>query len=227
MNRESVLIFTTAIVLSAGIVGGLYYLSLKELRRPSGIDTVQPESQDAAKQVRQKKSSSNGRTAAIKKCTKPDGSEFWTNAVNCDGADLNNRISRADPMKSITGQKYSSATRDSRNSGKSGKAGKPGEAGKPRKSGNSYSSASQKSPLKPIPQTMPVSCKFPIGMARKIERKSLSLKSDPADSIWKKPYCRWVCDARTEGCEYLDDYLEYIELCPPRWRVDQRSCGAT
>jgi len=54
-------------------------------------------------------------------------------------------------------------------------------------------SATRNSNLKSIPQEMTVACSFPIGMARKIETRSLSLKSDPEERIWKGSYCRWVC----------------------------------
>lgn len=227
MNRESLFIFMTAIALSAGIVGGLYYMAVIKPEYSSRVETRQSEPQSGSantKRGNRTKVPASGRTNVVKKCTQADGSVFWTNAVSCDAADLNNRISRADPVQPFTGNTHLAKTSSSRSSARSGKAGKPGAAGK---SGNSYSSRSQDSVVKPIPQTMPVSCKFPIGMARKIERKSLSLKSDPADSIWKKSYCRWVCDARTEGCEDIGDYLEKVNICPSHWGMDQRNCGAS
>lgn len=41
---------------------------------------------------------STNRTIAPIKCIDPEIGEFWTNAATCEGADLYNRISIADPL---------------------------------------------------------------------------------------------------------------------------------
>ena len=181
-------------------VGGAHYLYLQDLKKvpdevtvkpPSDIATGKPYVPPTQPVVR--------RTATPIKCVKSNGTVFYTNASRCEDADLNNRISIADPVKRIpsSGKQKSS----SRKSGSSGQS------------------------LKPIPRSMTNACSFPIGMARRIEKKSLRLKDPPEESLWKGSYCRWVCEARVENCGNLGEYLKHPSICPRKWRPSKRSCG--
>ena len=205
MRKESLIIFVTAIVLTLGIVGGLHYLYLQDQKmipeqpavksKPRGVvNGPQPRSQ-TSKPTR-------GRTEKIIKCAQADGTVFWTNASRCEDADLNNTLSIYDHAKIAS----------------------PAKSGKNATPSSKQTSRQTKNSLKPIPRSMTNACSFPIGMARRIERKSLSLKQDPSDSVWRDSYCRWVCEARTEGCEDVDSYLDLGELCPERAFVNNVLC---
>jgi len=142
------------------------------------------------------------RTTKIIQCIQLDGSVFWTNASRCEDADLNNSLSY---YEHVTPAPQAKADNN-------------------RKTSSKQTSQQAKNSLKPIPRNMPVSCSFPIGMARRIEKKSLSLKPDPTESAWRDSYCRWVCEARSEGCESVDSYLDLAQLCPERDFVNNVLC---
>ena len=209
MKRESQVIFAISIVLTLGIVGGAHYLYLQGQKRISNLDAAQPEIVIGTEQAKRATTQpatrrTTGRTSTPIKCIKSDGTVFWTNAVRCEDADLNNKLSYADPVKPVPRVKRIN-----------------GEKNSP-----SRASRSSKKTLKSIPAEMTVACSFPIGMARKIETRSLSLKRDPAESIWKDSYCRWVCEARVENCEELGNYLNFVRICPWRPYLSKRACGA-
>lgn len=200
MRKDSLVIFVTSIVLTLGIVGGAHYLYLQNLEKvpfeaevkpPSDIATGKPYVPPVRPAVR--------RTATVIECTTPNGAIFYTNASRCEDADLNNRISIADPVKRIPST--SKQTSSSRKSG------------------------SNRQSLKSIPRSMTNACSFPIGKARRIEKKSLRLKDPPEESLWKDSYCRWVCEARVENCGDLREYLKYSSICPKQWHASKRSCG--
>jgi hypothetical protein len=208
MRKDSLIIFSVSIVLTLGIVGGLHYLYLQNQKRTPNPVSIQPSPAVGATQPKRSiVPPANRRTSTPIKCTKSDGSVFWTNAARCEGADLNNRLSFADPVKPVPRVRI----KNKHNNAK--------------KNGSAAASGSRKNSVKPIPQGMPVACTFPIGMARKIETRSLSLKADPAESIWKDSYCNWVCEARVENCGDLNDYLKLVSLCPRRSHMSKRSCG--
>lgn len=209
MRKDSLIIFTVSILLTLGIVGGLHYLYLQNQKgipnpniskTPPRANTDQPNGKVGPP--------ASLRTATPIKCTKPDGSVFWTNAARCEGADLNNRLSYADPVKPVP------RVKTDKNSGNSNDR------------SSSRKSESRDKSVKSIPQKIPIACKFPIGMAQKIETKSLSLKADPAESIWKDSYCKWVCEARVENCGDLNDYLKLVRLCPWKPNMSKRACGS-
>lgn len=206
MRKESLVIFVISIVLTLGIVSGLHYFYLQNQKVIPEQSLFEPKPREVVNtplQPRLQKSKSiRGQTAKIIKCTKANGTVFWTNASRCENADLDNTLSIYDhaeiapPVKSDNNARSSSkqTSRQTRNS------------------------------LKPIPRSMTNACSFPIGKARKIERRSLSLKLDPSDSVWKDSYCRWVCDARSEGCEDVDSYLDLGHLCPEQAFVNNVLC---
>ena len=142
------------------------------------------------------------RTNKILQCTQPNGSVFWTNASSCANANLNNTLSYYDHVPPTPRVKKDNE----------------------RKTSSKQTSRQAKNSIKSIPRDMPFSCSFPIGMARRIEKKSLSLKPDPSDSVWRNSYCRWVCEARSEGCESVDSYLDLGHLCPERAFVNNVLC---
>ena len=208
MRKDSLIIFTTSIVLTLGIVGGAHYLYLqgqkatpdKEVGEPRpGIGNAQAVNRAVKPAVR--------RTATPIKCTQADGSVFWTNASRCEDADLNNRLSFAEPVKPAPRVKSKSSTFDLT------------------QKAWTHTSQANSRVLKSIPRSMTNACSFPIGMAQRIETRSLSLKDPPKESLWKDSYCRWVCEARVENCGNLEDYLRYPDMCPRKWRSSKRACG--
>lgn len=211
MRKDSLIIFTVSIVLTLGIVGGAHFLYLQKQKGVSNPASNTSHQSPSTVQPTQARSSdippANHRTATPIKCTKSDGTVFWTNAARCEGADLGNRLSYADPVKPIprvkSNKKYNNTKKES----------------------TSQASGTRNNTLKPIPQEMTFACSFPIGMAQKIETRSLSLKADPEESIWKDSYCRWVCEARVENCGNLNEYLNLVRLCPRRPNMSKRTCG--
>ena len=200
MRKDSLIVFATSIVLTLGIVGGAHYLYLQDQKPIPGEPAVKPQTATGALQTKpQMNQPAKRRTAKIIQCTQPDGSEFWTNASRCEDADLNNTLSYYDhaPQAKV----------DNR-----------------RKPNSKQASRQAKNSLQPISRSMTNACSFPIGMARRIEKKSLSLKQDPSDSVWRNSYCRWVCEARREGCESVDSYLDLGHLCPERAFVNNVLC---
>jgi len=195
-------------VLTLGIVAGTHYLYLqKQQLLPNPVATEPPPRIDAGQVTGQTGVPANRRTATPIKCTKPDGSVFWTNAARCEGADLDNRLSYADPVKPVPRVRVNDSQSNKLNPGSS-----------------PTSSSARKKP-NPIPQDMTIECSFPIGMAQKIETRSLNLKSDPSESTWRDSYCRWICEARVENCGNLDEYLNLVSLCPWRPKMSKRACS--
>lgn len=140
---------------------------------------------------------SAGSALEILRCEGPDGVPIYTNATTCAAVDANQRISiipAAPPGREAAGtQRTRSAS------------GAPA-----RRSGR----PATRSP----PRSVSVGCRFAIGRAREIER-SLRLADTPGESRWMENYCRWVCEARLDGCGDLAGYLRWSGQCPRR-----RSC---
>ena len=203
MRKESLVIFTISIVLTIGIVGGAHYLYLQQQNKSVGTATYrQPTPIAQSKTTSRNTQPIKGRTAVPIKCKKPDGSVFWTNALRCADADLDNRLSFADPVKRVPRVKVNDSI-----------------------SKKPQSSSAKNNNQKSFPQDMRFQCKYPIGMARKIEIKSLSLKDEPNESVWKDSYCRWVCEARAENCGGLEGYLNLVSICPSHYGLSKRACG--
>ena len=208
MRKDSQVIFAVSIALTLAIVGGVHYLYLQDQKKMAGTNpaTHQPVGNFARTSNGQPKSvthrSSTRRTATPIECKQADGTVFWTNASRCKDADLENRLSFAQAVKDVPRVRVSY--------GGSG--------------GSSRAKPTQGKPVKSIPREMSFACSFPIGKARKIETKSLKLKLDPSDSVWKRSYCRWICEARKDGCTDIEDYLELSHLCPRSQRVYNYSC---
>ena len=208
MRQNSLIIFTTFVVLTLCIVGGTHYLYLqgqkatpdKELLETQpGIGNAQAVNRAVKPAVR--------RTATPIKCTQADGSVFWTNASRCEDADLNNRLSFAEPVKPAPREKTKNSTFDIT------------------QKAWTHTSQANSRVLKSIPWKMNNACSFAIGKAQEIEKKSLQLKDDPAESLWKESYCRWVCEARAEKCEDIENYLRMTQLCPNRYHPDKSYCN--
>ena len=208
MRKDSLIIFTTSIVLTLGIVGGAYYLYLQGQKATPDKEVGEPQPNIGnAQAVNHAVKPAVRRTATPIKCTQADGSVFWTNASRCEDADLNNRLSFAEPVKPIPRVKTKSSTFDIT-----------------QKAWTHTSQANSKV-LKSIPGKMNNACSFAIGKAQEIEKKSLRLKDDPAESLWKEYYCRWVCEARAEKCEDIEDYLGMTRLCPNKHYPDKSYCN--
>lgn len=204
MRKDSLIIFSISIVLTLGIVGGLHYLYLQNQKRtPDPVSIQPPLTVGATQPKRSTVPPANRRTSTIIECTKPDGSVFYTNARRCEDADLNNTLSYYESVKPAP-RVTKRITSNSR---------------------SSHASGQDKKTLKSIPREMTFACSFPIGMAQRIETRSLNLKDDPAESVWKDSYCKWICEARVENCGNLNDYLKLVSLCPRRPNMSKRSCG--
>jgi len=214
MRKESLIYTAISIVLMLAIVAGVHYLDQQEQEattdratgesRPgvSNAQSANPVSQPAVR-----------RTATPIKCTLPDGSVFYTNASRCENADLDNRLSIAEPMNPTRKDK---AREDEDSESQS-------TFDLTQKAWEQTSHANGKA-LKQIPWKMKNECSFPIGKAQEIEQNSLRLKDDPAESVWRDSYCRWVCEARVAGCEDIEDYLGMTGLCPDGIPRGKKGC---
>lgn len=201
MRKDSLIVFATSIVLTLGIVGGAHYLYLQDQKMIPDVPVAKPNSTTGAARSKPiTNQPARGRTAKIIKCTQPNGTVFWTNEKRCEDADLNNTFSYYDhaPRAKVDNKRKTSSRQTSRQASNS---------------------------IKSIPRDMPFSCSFPIGKARRIEKKSLRLKENPAESVWKKSYCRWVCEARFERCEDIEDYLDMTRLCLNRYIRKKSDCN--
>jgi hypothetical protein len=208
MKKESLITFAKYIVLMLGIFGGAYYLYLQDQKATLDEEIAEPQPVIGnAQAVNRAVEPAVRRTATPIKCTQADGSVFWTNASRCEDADLNNRLSFAEPVKPAPREKTKSSTYEITE-----------------KAWINTSQANSRV-LKPIPRKMNNVCSFAIGKAQEIEKKSLRLKDDPAESLWKESYCRWVCEARAENCEDIEDYLGMTQLCPDKHYPDKSYCN--
>ena len=208
MRKESLIVFAKSILLTLGIVGGAYYLYLQDQKTTPDEEVAEPQPGIGNEQaVNPTDKPVVRRTDTPIKCTQADGSVFWTNATRCEDADLDNRLSFAEPVKPVPQEKTKNSTYEITE-----------------KAWKNTSQANSRA-LKSIPWKMNNACSFAIGKAQEIEKKSLRLKDGPAESLWKESYCRWVCEARAERCEDIDDYLGLTRLCPDRHYQDKSDCN--
>ncbi len=179
-----------------------------------GLDSGQNANPYAAQHVSAETSAQTTplqRTATPIKCYDPNVGEFWTNAVNCEAADLNNRLSYAAPLATTpyqdrhSGKNYSPPANQAVNS---------------RTDTNTASrvSANQKPDLrrkaKEAPKGLPAECRWPVGDAAELERK-MSAKSDPRKSMWLDDYCERRQEVSQLRCPLPGDFFwySYSQLC--------------
>ena len=217
MRKDSIIIGFTSVLITAAVVGGLYYQSIVR----------QPGNSAEGQQFKAKPSSSwpnpsatgnpgvspapsnrpsTTRTNTPIKCHNPEVGEFWTNAATCEGADLHNRLSIAQPISVAPNR----PDFDNRNYAE------PGEnIDRSRtRTRTSQQNAAKKPNLrlagKSPPSGLSPECKFPVGKALEIERV-LSAADDPKESKWRGDYCKWRKEAR--GCDVPNDLYYYRSLC--------------
>ena len=208
MRKDSLIVFATSIVLTLGIIGGAHYLYLQDQKLIPDEPVVKPQAVTGAVQTKSRMNQpAKRRTAKIIQCTQPDGSVFWTNANRCEDADLNNTLSYYDHV--TPAPRVRTSNLDQR---------------KPKAKRLQVANSGNKR-LKSIPWKMNNACSFAIGKAQQIEKRSLRLKDDPSESSWKNSYCRWVCEARAENCEDIEDYLGMTRLCPRKNYPDKSYCN--
>jgi hypothetical protein len=205
MRKESIIIFGLALAISSAIVGALSFFHYKNNLNPAAQTIARPHPSPASTPTKQpyantwpqlKRARAGTRLKYPQKCIDANGNITITDQPDCANAKPKHTLSIVDSVSA------------------------PPRQTKPqnRKQASSYGkSTSGNKSVKAIPGTMVVACKFPIGMARKIEKRSLKLKDDPAESIWKDSYCRWVCEARNEQCEDVNAYLEFSQMCHRSW----------
>lgn len=214
MRKESLIYTAITIVLMLAIVAGVHYLNLQQqdaiLNKATGESRPGTGNTQAASRI---STPAVRRTATPIKCTLPDGSVFYTNASRCEDADLDNRLSIAEPMSSARTDK-----------GREDKDSESQSTFELTQKAWEQTSQTNGNTLKQIPWQMKNECSFPIGKAQEIEQNSLRLKDDPAESVWRDSYCRWVCEARVAHCEDMQDYLGMLRLCPDRYIRDIKDC---
>ena len=215
MKQDSAIIFGTSVLLTAAIIGGVYYMAV--VRQPAGSadqesttwQTLKPKSSQPTGNANVSAETSGQRTNTPIKCHDPEIGEFWTNAASCAEADLHNRLSEAQSITPPSQQQpYGNENyvppeeEASRNLGKT-RTGRQSSAKKP----------NLRLQAKSPPGGLSVSCKFAVGKALEIER-ALSAANDPKESKWKEDYCKWRQEARDEQCEVPSDTYYYNNLCP-------------
>ena len=106
MRKESLIVFAKSILLTLGIVGGAYYLYLQDQKTTPDEEVAEPQPGIGNEQaVNPTDKPVVRRTDTPIKCTQADGSVFWTNATRCEDADLDNRLSFAEPVKPVPQEK--------------------------------------------------------------------------------------------------------------------------
>ncbi|MEE4218480.1 MAG: hypothetical protein V2I48_12775 [Xanthomonadales bacterium] len=192
MRRESAVIFIISLIITTGVVGGLYYLNVgrpvKQEKQPIPEPVVQTAAPVGA--------SAASRSDKIIKCVDAEIGEFYTNATSCEKADLENRMSHAQPTYESRGPTNPTIARQADSSTR----------------GQSREKPDIRRVAKSVPSGLSVSCKFSAGRALEIER-NLSIVADPADSIWKENYCKWIREARKEKCELESGFFYYESIC--------------
>jgi hypothetical protein len=201
MRKDSVAIFGASALITLAIVGGAYYMTVV---RP----TQQAREATAAIQPRLDPSAVGAPASAQIatppwtdtpiKCIDPEIGEFWTNAKDCESADLKNRISVAQPTL-VPRSEVPSASTMPKTSAAIAKATAPNKP-------------NLRNVARPIPEGLNVSCKFAVGKALEIER-DLSAADDPAESIWRENYCKWVNETRANDCPVSGNFFYYGDLC--------------
>ena len=212
MKRDSALIFGFSILFSMAIVGGLYYMSvLRPLQKPgseeSKLQSAIPK--QAVGMSGDAPNSQSNRTNQIIKCVDPEIGEFWTNASDCETADLDNRISSA--------QSYNGSSSNSPVARKS----IPQTAKRA-----SINEPDIRQVAREVPDGLGVTCKFAVGKALELERP-LSAADDPAKSIWREDYCKWIRDSYEEQCKLPSGIFFYESICPRVLNANKRTTPLT
>ena len=193
MRRDSAFVFGFSILISAVIVSGLYYMSVQRPIQHASSEIGKQKGTIAEPAVGMSSGVSDpqsNRTDQIIKCIDPDIGEFWTNARDCQSADLDNRMSNAQSYRGAIypGSKTSESQKDNHKTSKRIMNQKP----------------DIRQVAKEVPDGLSVSCRFAVGRALEIERP-LSAADDPAESIWRESYCKWVTEVREEDCNVSSD----------------------
>lgn len=212
MQKESIIIFGLSLLISAVIVGALSYAHYKSSLNPNTSQTearttTKPRASSVSTPVRQplantqqhaKKAQAPKRLIYPQKCIDANGKITITDQPDCANAAPANNLSIVESVSPPPRQK------------------KPQNQSKSRTSKTTDNTLAKKPSLQLFgvtpPRDTPRECKFPVGKALEIER-SLSVAKDPAKSIWKKSYCRWIKEARQDGCEISRKYFYYSHLC--------------
>jgi hypothetical protein len=207
MRKESIIIFSLAALVSIGIVGALSYFHYKSNQRQATPATT--EHQPPPVSTPNKKPYANVRQPTRKapahrllkypqKCINAQGNVIYTNQPNCKNAAPKSNFSIVESVSPVPRQS------------------KPQNQSQTASSNTTDKKLAKKPNLRLFgvtpPRDTPRECKFPVGKALEIER-SLSAAKDPAKSIWKKSYCRWIREARQDGCEISREYFYYSHLC--------------
>lgn len=213
MNKETLILLLTTLVITAGMVGGLHYWYLhrqgllaepREVGTRPGFETGERAPQPAPAST----PAPVARSGAIIECPAPDGTRFYTNAPSCEEADLDNRLSEAQRYRSVARPGAEPALRRAATAG--------GRAGR---SSNSPSLPGYRQ----TPGSVPRACKWEWGRALEIERM-LAAADEPGESRWVPNYCQRLCEAFEEGCRPTGDDFHFIGVCAPlpgscrRWR---------
>lgn len=206
MKKDSIIIFSISVLITAAIVGGAHYMSIVRpihkqatQSRPESI----PDNQRHTGDLTTSQQTKPAWTDTPIKCFDEKVGEFWTNANSCDNANLGNRLSIAEPFERVD---YKSHDTDEVRS-------KITPSKRVKKNRKPSLRLAAKSP----PSGLNVSCKFAVGKALEIER-ALSAADEPRESIWRENYCRWRKEARKENCEVPHDLFYYQNLCGIGWQ---------
>jgi hypothetical protein len=197
MRKDSALVFGTSLLITIGIVGAAYYFhALQSVAPPSPHSAV--EVSPSAESIGNPASPPT-RTNQIIKCTDPKIGDFYTNAADCESADLENRLSYAQDFSPVGSLSKSTSKRTTKTP--------------PITSNGSSNKPSLRSVARSVPDGLSVSCRFAVGRALEIER-AISSKDQESESVWRENYCRWIEEAKTEKCDLEPGFFYYENLCP-------------
>ncbi|MEJ8568630.1 hypothetical protein V3330_13440 [Wenzhouxiangellaceae bacterium CH-27] len=194
---------------SSGTSQYTQHLSSRTPQHPQYPSSRTPRSGDPGS-TRPKPQPAAPRTRTILRCHDPEMGEYYTNAATCEGADLANRMSYAQPVPINPGQaQYGNAAYQSpQNQAGNSRSNRQLAQSKPPEKPNLRLTG------KPPPPGLPAECKFPVGKALEIER-DLAAADVPYESTWRKSYCRFRREAIEDGCPVSDQdfYYPMRQMC--------------
>lgn len=194
MQKDTATILIASVVLSAAIVGGLWYYNTVYL--PGHKSRLPSNSADELDFY----FDPTARTNQIIECEDPEIGTFFTNAAACEGADLDNRLSEAQ----VLSNSVTSDLARKKNSIRKSAA----------QSANSRNRGNLRLHAENPPPNLPPECRFPVGKALEFER-SMSVADDPYTSIWRKTYCEFRCEIKEHDCPVSENIFKwsYRSMC--------------
>lgn len=203
MRGDDLVVFGTAVLVSAGVIAAAWYFDSRKEATPPPAEVRPPVEHPAAAPAPTPQSASSApseRAAAagaggLRRCIGPNDEIVITDQPSCDNLDLKPGLSVIDaparrPLPQRADARGETATT-------------PRAQRMPR----------QRDWGKPPPRGLTVECRWLVGRAGEIERL-LGEAEDPAESIWRSEYCKILDQVGEAECRVPGDQFYFWSLCP-------------